>query len=92
MATSSARARAVPRQAIDAGPVYAAGLYHQQLRPGLRLLDLCASWASHLPPELVLSHVAGQGMNEAELAANTRLDERWVQDLNSEPGWGRGPS
>jgi SAM-dependent methyltransferase len=40
---------------------------------------------SHLPPERELGRVAGLGMNGVELAANPRLTERVVQDLNAEP-------
>ena len=56
------------------------------------LEDLGFYCIDNLPPELLLSHVAGQGMNAEELAANARLDERWVQDLNAEPRWGAGRS
>jgi len=60
-------------------------LYRDELRPGCRVLDLMSSWVSHLPPELATASVVGLGMNEAELAANPRLDERRIQDLNREP-------
>lgn len=49
------------------------------------VLDLMSSWVSHLPPESRYRHVAGLGMNEAELAANPRLDQRVVHDLNATP-------
>ncbi len=49
------------------------------------VLDLMSSWVSHLPTECSYEHVAGLGMNEAELAANPRLDDRVVQDLNTTP-------
>ena len=60
-------------------------LYREELPPGGRLLDLMSSWVSHLPGEVRYAHVAGLGMNAAELDANPRLDERRVQDLNREP-------
>ncbi|MFI5315155.1 MAG: class I SAM-dependent methyltransferase [Myxococcota bacterium] len=60
-------------------------LYREELPPGCRLLDLMSSWVSHLPSEIRFAHVAGLGMNQAELAANPRLDERRVQDLNRDP-------
>ena len=60
-------------------------LYREELRPGCRVLDLMSSWVSHLPPEIVYAKVAGLGMNAEELAANPRLDERRVQDLNRDP-------
>ncbi|HTO68469.1 MAG TPA: methyltransferase domain-containing protein [Myxococcota bacterium] len=60
-------------------------LYREELRAGSRVLDLMSSWVSHLPAELAFARVAGLGMNAAELAANPRLDERCVRDLNAEP-------
>ncbi len=59
--------------------------YRERLAPGSRVLDLMSSWISHLPPDLALGRVSGLGLNEAELAANSRLDDRRVQDLNSDP-------
>jgi SAM-dependent methyltransferase len=49
------------------------------------VLDLMASWDSHLPAGLETARVVGLGMNPRELEANPRLDERVVQDLNAEP-------
>ena len=49
------------------------------------VLDLMSSWISHLPEELALSRVAGLGMNAQELAANIRLTEWCVQNLNQNP-------
>jgi SAM-dependent methyltransferase len=60
-------------------------LYREELPRGCRVLDVMSSWVSHLPAEVRYAHVAGLGMNAAELAANPRLDERRVQDLNREP-------
>ncbi len=59
--------------------------YAEQLTVGQDVLDLMSSWVSHLPPGLSLGHVAGLGMNGAELAANPRLTEQVVQDLNTDP-------
>ncbi|MBK6743481.1 MAG: methyltransferase domain-containing protein [Hydrogenophilales bacterium] len=59
-------------------------LYARLLPKGARVLDLMTSWKSHLDlaePDAV----AGLGMNAEELAANPRLSERAVQDLNLEP-------
>ncbi len=71
---------------IDDGAIDAVtALYRQHLPPGGRVLDLMSSWVSHLPPELRYGHVTGHGMNADELAANPRLDERLVQDLNIQP-------
>ena len=50
-----------------------------------RILDLMSSWVSHLPPEVTYARVAGLGMNAEELAANPRLTEWRVQDLNETP-------
>ena len=54
-------------------------------REGADVLDLCASWASHLPLDAPLARVHGVGLNEAELAANGQLSDWRVQDLNAQP-------
>ena len=59
--------------------------YSELLFEGADLLDLMSSWVSHLPPSPRMGSVAGLGMNEAELAANPRLSERVVHDLNENP-------
>jgi SAM-dependent methyltransferase len=59
-----------------------ADLYRERLEPGDDVLDLMSSWVSHLPRELALSRVVGHGMNAAELSANDRLTDSFVQDLN----------
>jgi len=46
------------------------------------VLDLMSSWESHLPDSPGNLQVAGLGMNAVELAANPRLSEQVVQDLN----------
>ena len=58
-------------------------LYRQKLEPGANVLDLMSSWVSHLPEERALGRVVGHGMNEEELAANERLTDFFVQDLNT---------
>ena len=71
---------------IDEGAIAAVTqLYRERFPPGGAILDLMSSWVSHLPPEVAYARVVGVGMNEAELAANPRLDEYRVQDLNLEP-------
>jgi SAM-dependent methyltransferase len=60
-------------------------LYSDFLQPGMRVLDLMSSWVSHLPSVPQDLQVVGLGMNAAELAANPRLAERVVQDLNQQP-------
>jgi SAM-dependent methyltransferase len=58
-------------------------LYASELSPGDRVLDLMSSWVSHLP-RMEFSHVLGHGLNGEELAANDRLDDYFVQDLNED--------
>ena len=68
---------------IDDGAIAAVTeTYRRTLRPGGVILDLMSSWVSHLPPEVDYQHVTGHGMNAAELAANPRLNEWFVQNLN----------
>lgn len=71
---------------IDARAIGAVtGLYRKYFPAGGAILDLCASWVSHLPPEIPYARVCGIGMNEAELAENAFLDEWRVQNLNRNP-------
>lgn len=60
-------------------------LYRTLLPPGGRILDLMSSWVSHLPAKATYAAVIGHGLNERELAANPRLTQRFVQDLNAHP-------
>ena len=60
-------------------------VYREIIPPGSRLLDLMSSWVSHLPAEIEYARVAGLGMNHEELAANPRLDDFVVHDLNRQP-------
>jgi SAM-dependent methyltransferase len=53
--------------------------------PGPAVLDLMASWDSHLPSSLRAGRVVGLGLNERELAANPALSQRVIHDLNREP-------
>jgi SAM-dependent methyltransferase len=46
------------------------------------VLDLMSSWVSHLPPDLPVAEAIGVGMNTEELAANPRLTQWFLQDLN----------
>jgi SAM-dependent methyltransferase len=61
-------------------------LYGRFLAPGQRVLDLMASWRSHLPERPANIHVAGLGLNADELRANPRLAEHVVKDLNDRAG------
>jgi SAM-dependent methyltransferase len=55
------------------------------LEPSPDVLDLMASWDSHLPGSLNPARTVGLGLNAVELAFNERLDERVIHDLNSQP-------
>lgn len=60
-------------------------LYRRLLPEGGRVLDLMASWESHLPEQHGLDSIAGLGMNAEELGANPVFDEHRVHDLNLNP-------
>jgi SAM-dependent methyltransferase len=71
---------------IDDGAIAAVtDLYRRYFPPGGAILDLMGSWVSHLPDEIAYGRVAGHGMNADELAANSRYDDRVVQNLNLDP-------
>ena len=71
---------------IDAGAIAAVTRLYREFFPADgAILDLMSSWISHLPPEARYRRVVGLGMNRAELAANERLTERVVQNLNQVP-------
>jgi len=59
--------------------------YEEFVPPGADVLDLMSSWISHLPTHITYGRVAGLGMNIEELAANPRLSEYCVHDLNNQP-------
>jgi SAM-dependent methyltransferase/FKBP-type peptidyl-prolyl cis-trans isomerase 2 len=59
-------------------------LYARLVPKGAKVLDLMSSWKSHLDLTEPAA-VAGLGMNAEELAANPRLVERVVHDLNLDP-------
>lgn len=59
-------------------------LHQRLLPPGSQVLDLMASWQSHLPAT-PFATLAGLGLNGEELAANGRLTEAVIQDLNRSP-------
>jgi len=68
---------------IDDAAIAALTRYYRTVVPvGGRVLDLMSSWVSHLPPEQAYARVVGHGMNADELAANPRLTEWFVQNLN----------
>ncbi|NLI82274.1 MAG: class I SAM-dependent methyltransferase [Deltaproteobacteria bacterium] len=49
------------------------------------ILDLMASWDSHIPPNTKPSSVTGIGLNKNELAGNPALTQYLVHDLNDNP-------
>jgi SAM-dependent methyltransferase len=60
-------------------------LYRRLLPEGGRVLDLMASWESHLTAEHGLSEIVGLGMNAEELGANPLFSSHRVHDLNLKP-------
>lgn len=60
-------------------------LYRRLLRKGNAVLDLMASWNSHLPEDLELAEVVGLGLNRDELEKNPELDKYVLHDLNQNP-------
>merc|ERR1719327_1623887 len=52
---------------------------------GFAALDLCSSWTSHYPQEVLEgARVVVHGLNEQELKANKQGTEWHVQDLNAD--------
>jgi len=49
------------------------------------ILDLMASWDSHVPPSVKPAEVIGLGLNEIELAENTSLSRYVIHDINKDP-------
>lgn len=60
-------------------------LYQRLLPKGGRVLDLMASWESHLPADHGFGEMVGLGMNSEELAANPLFAEHLTHDLNLKP-------
>ena len=82
--TDDAEFYAFPRRVvhIDEGAIAALGTLYRDIVPGRGLvLDLMASWRSHLPPSFD-GHVVGLGLNAEEMSDNPQLDESIVHDLN----------
>jgi hypothetical protein len=70
---------------IDAGAIHAVrALYDELAVPDGRVLDLMASWVSHLSRRPHGGLVV-LGMNAAELAANPIADDHVLRDLNRDP-------
>ena len=49
------------------------------------ILDLMASWDSHIPADIRPSRVVGLGLNLRELSANPSVDDAVVHDINRDP-------
>ena len=73
---------------IDDAAIHALGNF---LRPRVPenadVLDLMSAYLTHLPPDARAKcrRVAGLGMNESEMAANSQLTEYVVHSLNDDP-------
>jgi hypothetical protein len=59
-------------------------LYGQIVPPGGCVLDLMASWRSHLPPGFTGTAI-GLGLNREEMRDNPQLSQALVHDVNREP-------
>ena len=59
-------------------------LYSRLLRPGTNILDLMASWHSHLADGSRFKEITGLGLNEEELQHNDLLSDYVIQDLNKQ--------
>ncbi|MCB2181882.1 MAG: methyltransferase domain-containing protein [Desulfobulbaceae bacterium] len=57
-------------------------VYTNLIGDGADVLDLMGSWDSHLADTLKLKKLAVLGLNEEELAKNTKATETFLQDLN----------
>ncbi len=58
-------------------------LYKEEIPFSSTILDLMSSWISHLPKDITYNKVIGHGLNMSELKSNKRLDQYWVQNLNT---------
>ncbi|MFO7558627.1 MAG: methyltransferase domain-containing protein [Desulfobacterales bacterium] len=57
-------------------------LYSKIIKPDMRVLDLMASWESHIDEAASLKELTGLGLNQHELEANKRLTSFHLFDLN----------
>ena len=76
-----------PRRVVhidDAAIAALSGLYAMLVPPAATVLDLMASWRSHLPPSFT-GTVIGLGLNADEMRDNPHLAQGIVHDLNREP-------
>jgi SAM-dependent methyltransferase len=78
---------AMPRRVVhidDAARAALTRLYGALVPPGGCVLDLLASWRSHLPTTFTGTAI-GLGLNRDEMADNPQLGQAVVQDVNREP-------
>jgi len=86
-AEDDARFYVFPRKVvhIDEDAIATLGrLYTEILPPAGALLDLMASWRSHLPAAF-RADVIGLGLNREEMADNPQLSRGVLHDLNRDP-------
>jgi SAM-dependent methyltransferase len=77
----------VPRRVVhldEAALAALTRLYGVVVPPTGSVLDLMASWRSHLPPWFK-GTVVGLGLNREEMRDNPQLSQALVHDLNREP-------
>ncbi|HEX4210512.1 MAG TPA: methyltransferase domain-containing protein, partial [Candidatus Binataceae bacterium] len=60
-------------------------IYSSLLPTGGEILDLMASWRSHLPASISPRRLVGLGLNHAEMADNPALTEIVVHNVNRDP-------
>ena len=73
---------------IDDAAIEALGSFLRSHVPdNADVLDLMSAYLTHLPPDVRAKccRVAGLGMNDAEMAANSQLTEHVVHSLNDDP-------
>jgi SAM-dependent methyltransferase len=71
---------------IDDGAIVKVGAIYASLLPvGGEILDLMASWRSHIPVSVSPKRLVGLGLNQAEMADNPALSEIVVHNVNREP-------
>jgi Methyltransferase domain len=78
-------------QHIDDGAIESLKSYYEGvIQEGVRVLDLCSSWTSHLTEGLKgrLASCVGYGLNGKEMEANGHLTGFWVRDLNAKVSQG----
>jgi SAM-dependent methyltransferase len=71
---------------IDDGAISKVSAIYASLLPvGGEILDLMASWRSHIPVSVSPKRLVGLGLNQAEMADNPALTEIVVHNVNREP-------